>query len=85
MGVLTISKYLVKFILHSKIFNIPYKNIHIHKGESLKVRSTEEYLGQSCDLGNPPTLSLCPKSLAFRGRRQGRQPLNPATPSGGGG
>ena len=40
------------------------------------MRSTEEYLGQSCDLGNPPTMSLCPKSLAFRGRRQGRQPLN---------
>jgi len=40
------------------------------------VRSTEEYLGQSGDLGNPPTMSLCPKSLAFRGRRQGRQPLD---------
>ena len=25
-------------------------------------------------------MSLCPKSLAFRGRRQGRQPLNPAMP-----
>ena len=50
----------------------------MNKGESLKVRSTEEYLGQSCDLSNPPTMSLCPKPLAFRGRRQGRQPLNPA-------
>ena len=40
------------------------------------MRSTEEYLGQSGDIGNPPTMSLCPKSLAFRGRRQGRQPLN---------
>ena len=29
------------------------------------MRSTEEYLGQSCDLGNPPTMSLCPKSLAW--------------------
>ena len=63
-------------ILHSKIFNVPYKNIHMNKGESLKVRSTEEYLGQSCDLSNPPTMSLCPKPLAFQGRRQGRQPLN---------
>ena len=48
----------------------------MNKGESLKVRSTEEYLGQSCDLSNPPTMSLCPKPLAFRGWRQGRQPLN---------
>ena len=55
---------------NSNLSNIFHNNIHRKKVESLKVRSTEEFLCQ---------FSLLPCRF-FRGRRQGRQPLNPAMP-----
>ena len=51
---------------NSNLSHIFHNNIHRKKVESLKVRSTEEFLCQ---------FSLLPCRF-FRGRRQGRQPLN---------
>ena len=50
----------------SNLSNIFHNNIHRKKVESLKVRSTEEFLCQFAWL----------PCRFFRGRRQGRQPLN---------
>ena len=55
---------------NSNLSNIFHNNIHRKKVESLKVRSTEEFLCQFAWL----------PCRFFRGRRQGRQPLNPAMP-----
>ena len=51
---------------NSNLSNIFHNNIHRKKVESLKVRSTEEFLCQFAWL----------PCRFFRGRRQGRQPLN---------
>ena len=61
----------VGFLTISKYF-IKYisKKYTYEKGEHLKVRSTEEYWCQFGFIHWP----------FFRGRRQGRQPLNPAMP-----
>ena len=53
-------------IENSNLSNIFHNNIHRKKVESLKVRSTEEFLCQFAWL----------PCRFFRGRRQGRQPLN---------
>ena len=55
---------------NSNLSNIFHNNILRKKVESLKVRSTEEFLCQFAWL----------PCRFFRGRRQGRQPLNPAMP-----
>ena len=54
---------------NSNLSNIFHNNIHRKKVESLKVRSTEEFLCQFAWL----------PCRFFRGRRQGRQPLNKYT------
>ena len=54
---------------NSNLSNIFHNNIHRKKVESLKVRSTEEFLCQFAWL----------PCRFFRGRRQGRQPLNNKT------
>ena len=51
---------------NSNLSNIFHNKIHRKKVESLKVRSTEEFLCQFAWL----------PCRFFRGRRQGRQPLN---------
>ena len=51
---------------NSNLSNIFHNNIHRKKVESLKLRNTEEFLCQ---------FALLPCRF-FRGRRQGRQPLN---------
>ena len=56
---------------NSNLSNIFHNNIHRKKVESLKVRSTEEFLCQFAWL----------PCRFFRGRRQGRQPLNKSTTS----
>ena len=57
---------------NSNLSNIFHNNIHRKKVESLKVRSTEKFL---CQFGLLPC-------RFFRGRRQGRQPLNPGAGPG---
>ena len=58
---------------NSNLSNIFHNNIHRKKVESLKVRSTEEFLCQFAWL----------PCRFFRGRRQGRQPLNKQYREGG--